>query len=441
MKRHHATMTALGTTAILTAAAMAAGAPEGAAAKNIAEAPSNALTPAEKAAGWTLLFDGASLDKWRGYRKEGFPEQGWTVDGGALKVSSGGGDIVTRDEYEDFELQLEWKASPGGNSGIMYLVSEEHDWPWQTGPEFQILDDPGAGMEGAESHSAGAIYDLYAPSTGKTLHPAGEWNHARIRLKDGVLQHWLNGEKVAQVDLDGEAWKQRIAESKFSGYEGFGVQPKGRIALQDHGNDIWFRNIKVRDLDKPMPNERALFNGEDMTGWSGFLAGDADPKETWSVRDGVLVCTGRPAGYIKTEDAYEDFVLKLDWRWDPETKQAGNSGVLLRMTGEDKVWPRSVEAQLMSGNAGDFYSIGEVPMKTDPERRNGRHTKRMRDAENPVGEWNHYEIIVDGGEVTLFINGAKVNHAWDVEEQAGVICLQSEGAPIHFRNIRLAPIR
>jgi hypothetical protein len=133
-------------------------------------------------------------------------------------------------------------------------------------------------------------------------------------------------------------------------------------------------------------------------------------------------------------------VLRLQWRWDPETKQAGNSGVLLRMVGEDKVWPKSVEAQLESGSAGDFWCIDEFPMKTDPARTRGRNTKKSGGRENPVGEWNDYEIIVDHGTITLLVNGEEANRATEVQEVAGKVCLQSEGAPIQFRNIRLAPI-
>ena len=129
-----------------------------------------------------------------------------------------------------------------------------------------------------------------------------------------------------------------------------------------------------------------------------------------------------------------------EWRFDPITKKAGNSGVLLRMTGEHKVWPRSVEAQLQSGSAGDFWNIDKVPMKVVPERTRGRNTKKTHGAENPIGEWNEYEIFVNAGNVHLLVNGQLLNKAWDVSIVAGRICLQSEGAPIHFRNIRLAPI-
>jgi hypothetical protein len=400
------------------------------------------MSAAERAAGWTNLFDGRSLEHWRGYRSQSFPSSGWTIDDGCLHVvaGGGGGDIITRDSYGDFELTLEWKVAPKANSGIIYRLTEAEQAPWQTGPEYQILDDAGHDLDPTDPHSAGALYDMYPPSAEKVTRPAGEFNATRIRIRNNVVEHWLNGVKVVEVDMNGDAWAQRIAESKFRGYKGFGVQPTGHIALQDHGNEVWFRNIKVRDLSAPMPDEVRLFNGRDLTGWTAFLQDDAGMDDVWTVEDGVLICTGTPAGYVRTVDTYENYVLKLEWRWDPASKKAGNSGVLLRMVGEDRVWPRSVEAQLMSGSAGDFWAIDDYPMKTAPERTRGRNTRKMHAAEHPVGEWNEYEIIVDHGRVTLKVNGQLVNEAWEVEEQAGHICLQSEGAEIHFRNIRLAPI-
>jgi hypothetical protein len=408
----------------------------------VAPGPSpNQLTAAEKAAGWKLLFDGKSTDGWRGYKKSGFPDKGWTADGGCLKCEpkGGGGDIITKDQYGDFELSLEWKVSPGANSGVIYRVAEKQDASWQTGPEFQILDD--AGNPAIKPiNSAGALYDLYEPAAAKVLRPTGEFNQARIRLKDNVLQHFVNGVKVLECRIGDDEWRKRVAGSKFAKYDGFGAQPRGHIALQDHGNAVWFRNIKVRDLSAAMPGEVRLFNGTNMGGWKAILPQGGQMDDVWSVQDGVIVCKGNPVGYIRSEKDFKNYVLKLEWRFNPVTKKAGNSGVLLRMIGEDKVWPRSVEAQLQSGSAGDFWNIDEFPMKTDTSRLNGRNTKKTHMAERPIGEWNEYEIIVDGPRVTLNVNGETLNEAWEVLETPGKICLQSEGAEIHFRNIRLAPI-
>jgi hypothetical protein len=400
------------------------------------------LTAAERAAGWKMLFDGRSTGEWRGYRMRGFPTKGWVIEDGCLKITAGAGagDIITVDEYENFELALEFRVGPGANSGIMYRVGEDSPAPWHTGPEFQILDDAGAGVAPTDSHSVGGLYDLYAPAKQKVSRRAGEFNTARIRILDDHLEHWLNGVAIVACDLGSDAFRQRVAASKFNAYAKFGALDRGHIALQDHGNDVWFRNIRIRDLDAPMPGEVGLFNGRDLSGWTAHLPDGAAMEDVWQVEDGILICRGMPVGYLRTTDDYTNFVLRLQWRFDPVTKKAGNSGVLVRMVGPDQVWPRSVEAQLHSGNAGDFWNIGDFAMKTAPDRTRGRNTKKTHFAERPVGEWNDYEIIVDGGSIVLKVNGQTVNEAWDVEEIPGKICLQSEGAEIHFRNIRLAPI-
>jgi hypothetical protein len=405
-----------------------------------AGAPVNTLSPAEKAAGWKLLFDGTSTSAWRGYKSDTFPGKGWSIDAGVLKTASGGGDIITKEQFEDFELVLEWKAADKANSGILYRVAETGDTAWQTGPEFQILEDSTYGVKPDDMHSAGALYDFIAPPKEKVLAGAGEWNRARIVCRRGVVQHYLNEVKLLECRIDDDAWKERIAKSKFKDYPGFGVQTKGHIGIQDHGDTLWYRNIKVRDLNAASPAEVSLFNGKDMGGWKAILPGGGKMEDVWSVGDAAIVCKGNPVGYIRTEKDYTNYVLKLEWRFSPVTKKAGNSGVLLRMVGEDKVWPKSVEAQLESTNAGDFWNIGDFKMKPDASRTNGRNTRKLASAENPVGEWNEYEIVVDHGNVTLWVNGRMLNSATEVEEIAGKIGLQSEGSEIHFRNIRLTPI-
>lgn len=397
----------------------------------------------EGAAGWKVLFDGKSTDAWRAYREKSFPAKGWTIEDGCLKTIAGGGgpDIITVDQYGDFELELEWRIAAGANSGIMYRVTEAHEWAWQTGPEYQIIDDAGTGTAPTAMNGCGALYDLYPASDKKVLKPAGQFNQTRIRLQNGVLQHWLNGVKVVECRTDGDEWKQKIAASKFHEYADFGMAAKGHIALQNYGNDVWFRNIRVRDLGAALPGEVRLFNGQDLRGWKACLPEGARMGDVWSVQDGILICKGQPQGYLRTEADYKNYVLKLEWRFNPVTKQAGNSGVLLRITGPDKVWPKCIEAQLESGNAGDFWNIDEFPMKADPQRTQGRNTKKTHGAERPVGEWNEYEIVVDGGQVTLKVNGEVLNEAREAWETPGKIGLQSEGAEIQFRNIRLVELR
>jgi hypothetical protein len=200
--------------------------------------------------------------------------------------------------------------------------------------------------------------------------------------------------------------------------------------------------------EKPLKlgKEIKLFNGKDLSGWTYYLT-DPSKKmsDVWSVdpKERIIICKGNPAGYIRTEKKYTNYVLRLQWRFNPVTRQAGNSGVLLRVVGEDKVWPRSVEAQLMSGQAGDFWLIDGAPLTTPKERINPgteRNRIRIKTNEKPIGEWNEYEIVVNGGKITLKVNGEVLNEGTDAEEVAGYIALQSEGAEIHFRNIVLREI-
>ena len=223
-----------------------------------AAAAPNTLTAAEKAAGWKLLFDGKTTAGWRGYHSTTFPAQGWAVEDGAIKkVAKGekpdsGGDIITTGEYGNFELALEWKLAPGGNSGLKYLITETPDGKGHSGVgyEMQILDDerhPDA-KEGVNGNrTAGALYDLIAPST-HAAKPIGEWNQARLVVRGHHVEHWLNGQKVVQFEIGSPEMKALIAKSKYKDIKGFGDATSGHILLQDHGDEVSFRNIKLRQL-------------------------------------------------------------------------------------------------------------------------------------------------------------------------------------------------
>jgi len=405
--------------------------------------PSLSLSQAEAAAGWKLLFDGKTAEGWRGYRMETFPEKGWAVEDGCLHLlPGGGGDILTEKTYGDFELSLEWKATEGANSGVMFRVTEEELAPWQTGPEYQILDDAGAGAGSTDPHSAGALYDLYAPSPEKVLHPAGEWNQARIALRGSRLEHWLNGILVVDCDLTSPEYLARLEASKFHVFPKFGRNESGHIDLQDHGHELWFRNVKIRAGNGPLPglSWKPLFNGKDLTGWRGYLEDGAKPEEVWSVQDGAIVCKGDHKGYLATETAHKDFLLRFQWRFSPVTRQAGNSGLLLRMTGEDAVWPRCIEAQLMSGDAGDFWKIGGFEAKTAPKRTEAARACKTHGAEHAVGQWNEMEVWLQTAVITVIVNGQVVNRAEGADHVTGPIALQSEGTEIHFRNIEIMSI-
>lgn len=193
-----------------------------------------------------VLFDGTSTDAWRGYKRDAFPSKGWVVENGTLKPVIGGDrvDLVTKDVYKDFDLELEWKVGPGGNSGVMYDVAETEPETYYTGPEMQILDDAGHKDGKNSKTSAGSLYALIAPSA-EVVKPAGEWNKARIVKKGSHVEHWLNGTKIVEYELGSPALAALIADSKFKEWPRFGKEGQGHIVLQHHGDPAWFRNIRI----------------------------------------------------------------------------------------------------------------------------------------------------------------------------------------------------
>lgn len=212
----------------------------------------NRLTPAEEAEGWRLLFDGESLDGWRGYRQQSVPA-GWSAEGGVLAFaprvgSGGGGDLITAERFGDFELSLEWKIGPGGNSGIFYRVTEEERAPYWSGPEMQILDDDGHADGKSPKTSAGSNYALHEPLN-HVVRPVGEWNRVRIVVSGAHVEHWLNGARAVAYELWSAEWEAAVAKTKFAEWPRYGRARRGHVGLQDHGDPVWFRNIKIREFD------------------------------------------------------------------------------------------------------------------------------------------------------------------------------------------------
>tara|TARA_B100000678_G_C18205434_1_gene501178 strand:+ start:1171 stop:2016 length:846 start_codon:yes stop_codon:yes gene_type:complete len=230
--------------------------------KTVAATSPNQLSEKEKEEGWRLLFDGKSTDGWRGYLKDSFPEKGWIIEDGALKVqgagtgeAGNGGDIIFDEEFKDFELSLEWKISEGGNSGIFYLAEEIEGEPiFTSAPEMQILDNdrhPDAKLGKDGNRQAGSLYDLI-PARPQNAKPVGEWNKVSVLVYRGTVVHTQNGENVVEYHLWTDEWKEMIKDSKFKDWKSFlnagGDDKKGYIGLQDHGDDVWFRNIKIKEL-------------------------------------------------------------------------------------------------------------------------------------------------------------------------------------------------
>jgi hypothetical protein len=210
------------------------------------DAAPNTLTDAEKSAGWTLLFDGHSTDGWRQFGKAEMSTGWMVVDGALTRVAKGAGDIITIGEYDNFELLIDYKISKEGNSGLMFHVTEEGKTPWMTGPEIQVQDN----VNGHDPQLAGWLYQLYKPDTDATR-PFGEWNTLRFVCSTAGSTVWMNGVKYYEFTLGSDDWNERVAKSKFASMPGFGKAAKGRIALQDHGNWVAYRNIKLRPITQP----------------------------------------------------------------------------------------------------------------------------------------------------------------------------------------------
>ena len=214
----------------------------------------NVLTAKEKAQGWQLLFDGKTFNQWRGYSGKDV-KKNWIIEDGSLKSLglTATGDLVSVNDYENFELTLEWRISKGGNSGILYGVIEDPKYKRvsETGPEYQLLDDTGYPAKLEKSQLTGANYEMHiADKSKKKLKTieSGEFNTARIIVNKNHVEHWLNGKKIVEFERWTDDWNKRKNQAKWKDYPGYGLAKKGKIALQDHGSNIWFRNIKIRQL-------------------------------------------------------------------------------------------------------------------------------------------------------------------------------------------------
>jgi hypothetical protein len=230
--------------------------------QEVAATAHNTLSSEEEAAGWRLLWDGKTTDGWRSARREEFPTAGWEVKDGMLVInetgggeSSAAGDIITREKFSDYELSVDFKITEGANSGIKIFVDPalNQGKGSSIGPEFQILDDerhPDAKLGRKDTRKVGSFYDVMAAPADKVVKPIGEWNNARILADGKQLSFWLNGVKTLEAERGSKEWRDAVADSKFKNFSGFGELPEGHILLQDHGNQVFFRNIKIRDFAK-----------------------------------------------------------------------------------------------------------------------------------------------------------------------------------------------
>ena len=395
----------------------------------------------EDEAGLTTIFNGKDLEGW-----DGDPRL-WSVVDGAIRGKTTKENPARGNTFcvwkggrlKNFVLKLKFRIQ-NGNSGVQYRSTHHGDWRvggyqaevennpgkvgflyhergrgWMTNVgDFMIVDKDG------KKNVVGKVADVNA------LKEAGyykmkDWNEYTITARGNHLVHDLNGyQTVEMIDDD----------------------PKGRamegiLALQIHAGPpmvVEFKDIRIRHLKADYGEAIRLFNGENLDGW--VTSGDA-MKETFSVENGVLSIGGRPAGYIRTTEDYTNFVLRMQVRHITR----GNGGILVRIIGEDKVWPKSMEAQGMAGSMGDFFSIGGFLFKGPADRTRGRHIRKAHDSnEEPLGQWNNYEVTLDGGDLEIKVNGLVQNTATECEEVSGKIGLQSEGCQMEYRNIVLIPI-
>lgn len=211
-------------------------------------ADDNQLTAQEKADGWQLLFNGTDMSQWRSFKQPTVNEK-WQIEDGAITLTAGGGgDLISKKTYKNFELTLDWKIAEAGNSGILILADEKGKYIYSHAPEIQILDNERHPDNKLDTHLSGSLYDLIA-SPVASHKKAGQWNSTKIRLENSALTLWQNEVQTAQVTIGSAEWKRLIAQSKFASWPGFAAAKEGHLGLQDHGDKVWFKNIKIKELN------------------------------------------------------------------------------------------------------------------------------------------------------------------------------------------------
>jgi uncharacterized protein len=392
-------------------------------------AEANRLEPWDVEAGWRLLFDGASAAGWVGSGPDASPGAGWTVEDGALRHARGaaGGDLRTRDAFQDFELELEWKVGGASASGVQYRGAPGDGGGALVGPEYCLQDDFGAGQPADGLRSAAALLDLAAPRD-KTLAPTGAWNRARIVAQGGALEHWLNGRRVLTAEVGSPSWADALARSGLSLPPGFAGPRPSPLVLRDRGGEAWFRSLRVRDLAALPGKDVALFDGRSLAGFT--TVGDA----RWSVEDGALrgAAAGGAQSFLVSEAEHADFFLELEVK-----VEGGNSGIQVRSH---------------LGTAGDVFGY-QVELDPGPRAWSGGLYEEGRRGwlqtleHNPEGRaafrrgaWNRVRIECVGPSLRAWINGIPTADLVDRSSAAGRIGFQVHSGTeteVAVRSVRL----
>ena len=398
----------------------------------------NVLTEAERAAGWELLFDGKTLNGWRDYGRAEVNGP-WVVENGTLSALGQGCDltgyIITDRQFENFDLVFDWKISPGGNSGVFYHVVErpEYTVPYATGPEYQVVDCAGFPNEGwpyplEDWMKVGVNYAMHVPDPALVRPmPVGRWNTSRILFDNGHVEHWLNGIKILEFQAWSDDWFERKNSGKWDDFPEYGLARRGHISLQDHGDRVWYRNMKIRELPRKTGHTVELFNGVDLHGWEIYGA------EMWHVEDGVLVgenSTTATNGFLVTRKYYDDFDLTVDFKLE-----SGNSGVFYRSWIPVGVNISGWQAEIFGRNTAGVYEARRGMIKVPaPEN---------VDVKN-VGDWNTMRVLVKGDHVTTWLNGTQMVELQDEEMgiAQGRIALQIWGPDVRvlFKNLKLTQL-
>ena len=401
--------------------------------------------------GFVSIFNGKDMDGW-----DGNPDF-WSVKDGVIrgettaeKPTKGNTFCVWRGgTLKDFILRIKFRLQ-NGNSGIQYRSKEMDKWrvggyqaevenaPGKVGflyheggrgwlvnvGDFMVIDEKG------EKKVVGKVWDK-DDLVKRGYYNNKDWNEYIIIARGNFIQHYLNGyPTMSLIDNDRVTDPKDPADRKGAAMEGI-------LALQIHAGPpmvVEFKDICLKTLEGPFGKAVRLFNGENLDGW--VPASDA-LKETFGVKDGVITDTGKPAGYLRTADDFTSYVLSLQLKH----VTGGNSGVLVRCVGPDKVWPKSIECQGQTNAMGDIWNIDKFPMKVAEDRTNDRHTRKMHPPnERAMGEWNDYDILLNGGDLQIRVNNLLQNTATECEVVPGKIALQAEGSQKEFRNIVLVPI-
>ena len=393
--------------------------------------------------GFAPLFPGDSLSGWKvsdwsdlrtPQKVKGTP---WKMENGVLYGLNKRTWLFSPKEYGDFVLKFDSKISKGSNGGIGLRFPPEGD-PAYKGMEIQVVDDEVYYRGSSQPQQrTGSIYDEIAAKD--ATKPVGQWNSWEITALGSQVKIILNGQKVIDVDLSRETKARQKKGPPLAN------RPlKGHIGFQNLNGAITLRNIMIKELDEADEKFVSLFNGRNLDGWVNVNCA----PETWTVRDGTIICTGMPTGVLRTEKHYENYILELEWR---HMKKGGNAGLFIHsddLPAPGKPFTRAIEVQILDGrnsenhtSHGDVFAIQGATMTPDKSHPGGGMRSLPNERRcNPAGQWNHYRVESRNGTATLAVNGKVVTRGFHFNPRKGYICLESEGSEVHFRNIRICEL-